>query len=70
MIKIGAAGILTTVFLGLFAWAGNEIVSIKERTARVETIGDNIKETLIEIKDSVKENRKTTDEILLIMRKK
>jgi hypothetical protein len=70
MTKAGAIAILSAIFLGLAGWAGNEIVSIKERTARVETIGDNIKESLEEIKQDVKENRKTTDAILLMVRRK
>ena len=53
--------ILTTMitgFLGLFAWAGTEIVSIKERVVRNETERESSKEILKEIRQEQKEMRK------------
>ena len=58
MTKVGAVSILTTVFLGLFAWAGTEIVSIRERVVRNETERETSKEILKEIRQEQKEMRK------------
>lgn len=64
MTRAGAIAILTTVFMGLFAWAGTEIVSIKERVVRNETERETSKEILKEIRQEQREMRKELQHFL------
>lgn len=53
--KIGAVGILSTMLLGLLAWAGNQIVDNGEKIARLEEREKSHKELLIEVRGDVKQ---------------
>lgn len=50
--------------MGLFAWAGTEIVAIKERVVRNETERETSKEILKEIRQEQREMRKELQHFL------
>ena len=54
MKHIGAIAILTTMFLGLFAWAGSSIIDLKTKASKIEAENKSTKELLREVRDDVK----------------
>ena len=58
MTKAGAVAILTTMTLGLAAWAGSVIFNHSERLSVIETSKRYDDNTLTEIKNDVKEIKK------------
>lgn len=58
MKQVGAIAILSTMLIGLVAWAGNNIVNHGLDIAILKANEKNNKEILLEIRQDVKELRK------------
>jgi hypothetical protein len=54
MKKFGAVSILTTIFLGLLAWGGSQVIENKTQLARLNESDSTQKELLKEIRSDIK----------------